>query len=484
LQVSHNYAVETLAALERAPNAIAMSSADSSVKNGEFAGLARRFALQMRLRGIGPGSRVVIALRHGPTAFLTAFAAGLVGACWVSFSPRLPFQALGTTHLLHGADRPAGVTHPGMHEIDDGWALPSASQARTAGTFAGFASPDAPAFIRGSSGTTGVPKFMVRSCERFASTVNNLDMSGNRAVSTLFPLTTPLGFLFTMKAMVSGIRVVRPTRVVGEAAALQRMGVHCVFGTPNYIDAFCRGLPPPSRIRTLWVGGSVMTPQAVRHWLRFFEQVTLSYGAAEIGGGGRLTLKEVDDRTEIAYPLRPETVAEIVAEDGKVLPHSTSGILRLRSRTMAAGYLGEPEASAEVFRDGWFYPGDMGLLTPDGRLKILGRIKDQFNLGGMKLNAADVDEAARSVAGVREAMCFTVTSPTGLDQLRLCAVKEKDRDAAATAAAIRAACGTQVRRELEQALSAIYFVDALPLNEAGKAVRGEGRGLVAGLPAF
>jgi acyl-coenzyme A synthetase/AMP-(fatty) acid ligase len=225
-----------------------------------------------------------------------------------------------------------------------------------------------------------------------------------------------------------------------------------------------------------------MTPEAIRHWLRYFEQVTLTYGASEIGGGGTMTLTEIDDDAEIAYTIMPGTTAEIVGDDGRPCPHSVPGSVRLRTPTMAAGYIGDPEATAEMFRDGWFYPGDIGMLTPDGRLKILGRVKDLFNLGGVKINAADVDLAARSVRGIVDAMCFTTPTETGLQQLSICAVKDGDRDAVAAAVAIRAACRARVRRRLQ--ISAIHFVEALPLNETGKPVRSEGPRTTAGLPVF
>src|SRR5690606_20044971 len=108
----------------------------------------------------------------------------------------------------------------------------------------------------------------------------------------------------------------------------------------------------------------------------------------------------------------------------------------------------DPQASAEVFRDGWFYPGDTGMLTADGRLKILGRIKDQFNLGGIKVNAEEIDTAAGSVPGIREAMCFTTPAATGLLQLSICAVRDPNADPAAAAASIRAVCKANVRQQL------------------------------------
>src|SRR5690606_34084014 len=217
------------------------------------------------------------------------------------------------------------------------------------------------------------------------------------------------------------------------------------------------------RIPALWTAGSIMTREAVRHWLHFFEQVVLMYGSSEIGICAGLRLTEITDGAEIAYTLMPGVKAEILGEDGEVLPRGIPGILRLQTPAMSGSYVSEPKADAEVFRDGWFHPGDIGMLTEDGRLKILGRQKDQINLGGAKFNAVDIDMAAKTVPGIRDAMCFTMPSATGLQEFALCAVTDIDNDPLAFAAAIRAACRTHVQRGIEP--SAIYFVDELPRTE-------------------
>ena len=61
---------------------------------------------------------------------------------------------------------------------------------------------------------------------------------------------------------------------------------------------------------------------------------------------------------------------------GQVLPPLQDGALRIRSEYMAAGYVGDPEATQMFFRDGYFYSGDVGHVTPD---RILGRHRAREN---------------------------------------------------------------------------------------------------------
>src|SRR5690606_21521274 len=198
-----------------------------------------------------------------------------------------------------------------------------------------------------------------RTCAQSSSYARREDHSCN-VVTTLFPASSPLGFLTCISAMLSGTRIVWPPKTAGGAATLQRMGVDYVFGSPAQVDALCRGDAPKSRIRTLRVGGSIITLPSMRHWFRHFERMILIYAAAEIGVAGSLTLKEIGDLTEIAYALEPGTSAEIVNEDDEPQPHTVPGIVRLRTPTMSTGYIDQPEATGEAFRSGWFYPGDIG----------------------------------------------------------------------------------------------------------------------------
>ncbi len=66
-------------------------------------------------------------------------------------------------------------------------------------------------------------------------------------------------------------------------------------------------------------------------------------------------------------------VQAVDAED-RPLPAGTEGILRIRSELCVDRYDDDPVASAQVFRDGWFYPGDLGAVSADGRLDVTGRV--------------------------------------------------------------------------------------------------------------
>ena len=62
--------------------------------------------------------------------------------------------------------------------------------------------------------------------------------------------------------------------------------------------------------------------------------------------------------------------------DHQPLESGETGLIRVRAQPMVTGYLGNPGATAERFRDGWFYPMDVGFLDESGQLNLTGRSDD------------------------------------------------------------------------------------------------------------
>ena len=94
------------------------------------------------------------------------------------------------------------------------------------------------------------------------------------------------------------------------------------------------------------------------------------------------------------------------------MPALHDGVLRIRNDHMAAGYVGDAEATQSYFRDGYFYTGDIGHLTPEGVLVITGREKTALNIGGDTVLPEVVEEVITSFPAVSEAGVFR--RPTNL----------------------------------------------------------------------
>lgn len=92
------------------------------------------------------------------------------------------------------------------------------------------------------------------------------------------------------------------------------------------------------------------------------------------------------------------------------------GEINLTGPNVMAGYDKQPDKTAEVLREGWFVGGDLGVVTADGFLHVLGRRADAILKGGVWSQPSQVEEKAVEVEGVAEAGAVGVPEhPEGQD---------------------------------------------------------------------
>ena len=95
--------------------------------------------------------------------------------------------------------------------------------------------------------------------------------------------------------------------------------------------------------------------------------------------------------------------------DGVDLRISPEGEIQVRGWNVMRGYCNNPEASAKAFTaDGWLRTGDLGELTADGRLRMVGRLKDVFRVGGENVAPAEVEEVLLAHPAVETAQVIGV----------------------------------------------------------------------------
>ena len=95
--------------------------------------------------------------------------------------------------------------------------------------------------------------------------------------------------------------------------------------------------------------------------------------------------------------------------DGVEVRISPEKEIQVRGWNVMKGYYNNPEATAKAFTgDGWLRTGDLGELTPDGRLRMVGRLKDVFRVGGENVAPAEVEEVLLAHPAVETAQVIGV----------------------------------------------------------------------------
>ena len=83
----------------------------------------------------------------------------------------------------------------------------------------------------------------------------------------------------------------------------------------------------------------------------------------------------------------------------------------------STGYLDDPEATANAYRDGCFYAGDLAMRRADGRVRILGRADDVLNVKGQKMAVGPIEENLQRGLGVDELCVFLGMARDGVEEL-------------------------------------------------------------------
>ncbi|MFO1539410.1 MAG: class I adenylate-forming enzyme family protein [Chloroflexota bacterium] len=436
---------------------------------GEAADAARRIAGELREIGVRPGDTVALDLPGGLhlvvlEALFHEAAIGWQQAPGASGADRLVPDWLITTTVrpATGARRTIVVDAPFLRRVG---ARSTAIEPQA------YPSPQAICRIVFSSGTTGYPKpvaFSIEMIEYRAVCAAGFWMRTPPFLS-LLDVGTVSGFQAFYAAVMRGETYLVPGDPNHNVALIDLHEVASIKASPaqvaGLVDALAtEGTKVPS-LRIIQFAGSIL-PAPVAAAARRLTGAAIHnlYGSTETGTVAA-RYEDSDDPFDAGF-VTEGTAVEIVDDADRVLPAGATGTIRYRRPLQATEYFRDPEASARVFRDGWFYPGDLGTLAADGRLRLAGRASEIVNAGGVKVDPARVDAAAAGLPGIRDAAAFAFVNRVGLMEVALAIVTGPTFDAATVVRRLRAELGSA-------APSVLFTIDAIPRNRMGKPLRHE-----------
>ena len=163
-----------------------------------------------------------------------------------------------------------------------------------------------------------------------------------------------------------------------------------------------------SRLRLFVSGGSAFDPKVAQDFCDLGFTILQGYGLTETTGA--CTVTRVEDNV-IGSVGRPLPGVEIRIAD----PDDTGvGEVLIRGPVVMKGYYRNPQATAEVLRDGWFYSGDLGRLDERGNLFITGRKKEVIVLpNGKNIYPDEVEAHYQQSPYIQEIAVIGVSDPAG-----------------------------------------------------------------------
>lgn len=494
----------------RHPHATALVASRSS---WTYAQLEREaLARASRLAALAtPGTRVAFLAANGPEYVFWLAAAQMLGVSAMPLNVRLSALELGA-QLADG--QPAALLHDGAHSAAARAALDALGEASTVSrphrmprllAFDQALSlpcapckpapydPDRVATVMYTSGSTGAPKGVLQTFANHWHSARMCRRNLRFSIDDVWACPTPLfhmsGLSILMRSLACGVAV----RLYGrfDAAELNDdilagrvTGVSAVtYQIERLLDDMeNRGLAtyPPS-LRFVLQGGGPLPADTLARCRMLGMPVAPSFGMTETasqvvafqpdgatvrpGASGRpldgVRLRIASQGTSSSKPVVP-------GEDGRIL---------IKSPTIAAGYLNQPERFAASFTDdGWFDTGDLGHLDAEGLLHVSCRLADLIVSGGENVYPAEVEAALVRHPAVAAAAVAGAPDPVwGSVPVAVC-VRKGAVDGLPTADELNAFC----RRYLAsyKCPRRVVWVDDLPRTASGKLKRSSLLGLV------
>ncbi|HSS49853.1 MAG TPA: amino acid adenylation domain-containing protein, partial [Thermoanaerobaculia bacterium] len=422
---------------ERSPRRVAVVDGERTLTYRELALRANRLARHLAGLGVGPESRVGVALERSAEMVVALLGVLEAGGAYVPLDPGYPRERLAS--LLADAGVEVLLTQSRLEErLPEGAATiirldPEAFAGEASGARAPAplrqALPESPAYVIYTSGSTGRPKGVLVPHRGIVDRVlwlqETYGLQGSDRVLQKTPFSFDVSVVEIFWPLSAGARLVMAPPGAHQdpaclAGLIRDQRISMLWFVPSLLQVFLEQPGLPASCRS--VQRVVATGEALSLGLqeRFFERLPgielyNLYGPTEASveatfqvcrpAGGRPVVP-------IGRPLANVT-ARALDRDLRPVPLGVAGELCLGGVGLARGYLGRPELTAE-----WFVPdplaeepgarlyrtGDLARWQPDGAVEYLGRLDQQLKVRGFRIEPGEIESALASYPGVRESV--------------------------------------------------------------------------------
>ncbi len=502
---------------ERAPDAPAVASPAARLSYQELASRVRALAAHLSGRGIGPGSRVLLALPNTPATVVAGLALNALGATSVEVSRDWSAEVLGDIvarsqvgqafvwardaqkwgEVLAGgpighvwAVREGGLSTafegqfggcPSTFLFEDGRVDPELDVPPAAP--AAVLSPDAPALVLYTSGSTGRPHGVIQTFRNVdansRSIVRYLGLTSRDRAMLALPIYYCYGRSVLQTHLLTGGSVFLDNRMAFPRSVMETIaseGCTGFAGVPLTFEMIRRQVDVSTielgSLRYLTQAGGAMAADTIA-WVRdAFRPARLFVMYGQTEATARLSYlppERAEDKAGSIGIAIPGVELRVVDDAGRELPPGEIGELVARGPNVTPGYLDEPEETAAILHDGWLWTGDLAERDAEGFLYHRGRAKEILKIGGHRVSPIEIEQviarhpdvAEAAVVGVKDALMGEVPA----------AVVVPRPGAMPSEADLLRFC--RERLPAYQVPVTLALVESLPRNESGKLLRTE-----------
>ncbi|NTV50334.1 MAG: acyl--CoA ligase [Geobacteraceae bacterium] len=339
-----------------------------------------------------------------------------------------------------------------------------------------------------TSGTTGTPKGVMLSHTNLVvnthSTLQYLGLTGSDRVMVVLPFFYSYGNSVLLTHIAVGGALIVNQSMMYPTVILDQMQTERVTGFSGVPSTFAlllkrtaiRDSPLP-QLRYVTQAGGWMSPSLTRELIAALPEVAIHVMYGQTEAAPRLSSLDPADLQRKAGSIGkaiPGVTLKVLTPTGAAVKPGETGELAAKGENVMIGYWGQPQATAEVLRDGWLWTGDLVTADEEGYLYIAGRQSDMIKSGAHRIAPKEIEDVLLEHDAVFEVAVIGVDDEILGESLQACVVLKEAGSCQAE----------ELLRHCQQILPhykvphSIMFFDELPKTESGKIRKTE---LMAGI---